>query len=92
MKGFYRTLNEECLQIKSIIDIEDAKNIIDEYVNYYNKVRLHSALFYLSPEDFLLGRVEDRICDIENKISEAKIYRGYYWSYLYKVHYLTIQC
>jgi transposase InsO family protein len=89
MERFYRTLNEECLKLKTVLDINDARNIIADYIDYYNKTRLHSALFYLTPEDFLMGRVEERISDRENKILEAKIYRGYYWSYLKQNYFLT---
>jgi len=36
-----------------------------------------------------MGRVEERISGRENKILEAKIYRGYYWSYLKQDYFIT---
>lgn len=80
MERFYLTLENECLQTKTMISIEDARKIIAEFIDYYNKSRLHSSLFYLTPEDFLMGRVEQKIQVREEKMLEAKIWRGYYWS------------
>ena len=37
-----------------------------------NTKRLHSSLFYLTPEDFLFDRVEDRLLKRQNKLNEAK--------------------
>lgn len=31
------------------------------YTEYYNTQRLHSAIYYLAPEDVLLGRTENRL-------------------------------
>jgi len=41
-------------------------------VNYYNTKRLHSSLFYLAQGDFLLGRVEEKLNEREQKLKEDK--------------------
>ncbi|MCR4434147.1 MAG: hypothetical protein NUV70_08890, partial [Caldiserica bacterium] len=33
---------------------------------------MHSALFYLTPEDFLMGKVEERLKAREQKLRQAK--------------------
>ena len=38
----------------------------------YNTKRLHSSLFYLTPEDFLLNRVEEKLKIRESKLSMAR--------------------
>ena len=58
--------------MNSILDYEDAKRQVAEYVEYYNCERLHSALHYLTPEDFLLGRIDQRIAERKNKLFEAQ--------------------
>lgn len=80
IERFHRTIGEECLRTNSMLSIDDAKKIISEYIRYYNTHRLHSSLYYLTPEDFLLGRVEARIKEREEKIQAAIIRRTAYWS------------
>lgn len=82
MERFYRTVNEECLKVKSIVSIDDARLVVGSFIDYYNTTRLHSAIYYLTPEDLLTGRLEQRIQEREDKILEAKIIRGYYWNQL----------
>jgi transposase InsO family protein len=59
----------------SLINLDDARKQISSYIDYYNTERLHSSLFYLTPEDFLLGRVEQKLQIREGKLKEAKLNR-----------------
>jgi len=79
LERFHRSLGMECLNTKSFITLEDARETIACYVDYYNRVRLHSSLFFLTPEDFLLGRVKDKIAKRELKLKMAAQYRALYW-------------
>jgi len=69
----------ECLNTKSFITLEDARETIACYIDYYNRVRLHSSLFFLTPEDFLLGRVKEKIAKRELKLKMAAENRALYW-------------
>ncbi len=80
LERFHRTIGIECLRTKSFITIEDARKIIAKYIEYYNRVRLHSAISYLSPEDFLLGKEKEKIALREEKLSKAAEQRELYWS------------
>jgi transposase InsO family protein len=80
LERFHRSLGIECLNSKSFITIEDARVIIAKYFDYYNRVRLHSSLFYLTPEDFLLGREKEKITLREQKLQQAALSREKYWS------------
>lgn len=82
IERFHRTINEECLRIKSPITIEDFKTYIEDYINYYNTKRLHSSLNYLTPEDYLTGRNEQRIKEREIKLEQAEQIRAKYWKSL----------
>ncbi len=75
IERFHRTIHDECLVRKSLINLEDARRQIKSYIEYYNTKRLHSSLFYLTPEDFVKGRVDERIKIREGKLKEAKIKR-----------------
>jgi len=75
IERYHRTLHQECLQKRSFINLDDARKQIADFVDYYNKKRLHSSLYYLTPEDFLLGRVEEKLNERERKLNEAKLKR-----------------
>ncbi|MGB9876125.1 MAG: IS3 family transposase [bacterium] len=72
IERFHQSLKQECLRKRSLIDLMDARKQIGEYIDYYNRKRLHSALFYLTPEDFLTGKVEERLKAREQKLRQAK--------------------
>jgi len=75
IERFHGSINQECLSKSSLINLEDAKNQIASYINYYNTERLHSSLFYLTPEDFLMNRIENRLEEREVKLEQAKQHR-----------------
>jgi putative transposase len=53
MESFWSTLKAECLAGQPPATHQQAHQIIFEYIEtYYNRVRLHSSLGYLSPVDF----------------------------------------
>jgi transposase InsO family protein len=79
IERFHRSLEQECLRPSSLINIDDARSQVDKYVDHYNNCRLHSALFYLRPVDFLNGNVDDLIKIRQDKIDEAQVNRSVYW-------------
>lgn len=75
IERYHRTIHEECLMKKSLIDLDDARKQIANFIEYYNTKRLHSSLFYLTPDDFLNGRITEKL-DLRNtKLHLAKIAR-----------------
>ena len=52
-ESFMRTLKREEIYANTYRDMEDLRAHIEEFIErYYNRIRLHSALGYLSPEEF----------------------------------------
>ncbi len=49
---FFRSLKSERLTACRFFTRNDAKNEILDYITYYNSIRLHSTLGYLSPMDY----------------------------------------
>ncbi len=80
LERFHRSIGIECLRTNSFITIEDTREIIAKYIDHYNRVRLHSALFYLTPEDFMLHREKEKISLREQKLFQAALNRESYWS------------
>ncbi len=52
MESFFKTLKAEEVWLEDYADIEHADESICGFIRYYNSERMHSALGYLSPEQF----------------------------------------
>jgi len=75
IERYHRTIHEECLQKRSLVNLDDARKQIAAYIVTYNTKRLHSSLFYLTPEDFLLNRISEKLSEREIKYDLAKKHR-----------------
>jgi putative transposase len=75
LERFHGTIKQEAIRRSSYINLEDARRQIEKYISYYNKNRLHSAIYYLTPEDVLLGRTKQRLKVREEKLDQARIER-----------------
>jgi len=51
---------------------DDARRLIQTYVNRYNTVRLHSAIGYVTPQDMLLGRQAEIHAERDRKLEQAR--------------------
>ncbi len=78
IERYHRSINEECLKKQSFINLDDARDQLEKYTQFYNTKRLHSSLFYLTPEDFLCDRVDQRLLERQNKLDNAKLFRSNY--------------
>lgn len=72
LERLHGTLKQEEIRKNSYLSIDDARNRIKSYVDYYNTERLHSAIAYLTPEDVLKNRTEKRLGDRQQKLDQAR--------------------
>jgi len=70
IERWHRILKEECIRPGTPLTLEDARRIVGKFVEYYNTVRLHSAIGYITPKDKLEGR-EKEIFDARDRKLEA---------------------
>jgi len=75
LERFHGTIKAEEIRKKSYLSIEDARAHIAGYIDYYNSQRLHSAIYYLTPQDVLLGRVKQRLSERQAKLDRARTIR-----------------
>ena len=54
------------------LSLEDARRLVAGYVEHYNKVRLHSAIGYVTPEDKLAGRQQEIHAERDRKLEAAR--------------------
>lgn len=69
---FYQTLKGEAIRPQSPLDLEDARRVVGRFVTYYNEVRLHSAIGYVTPRDMLEGRADQIHAERDRKLEEAR--------------------
>jgi transposase InsO family protein len=66
MESFWATLKTECFQDQIPINLKHAQTILFDYIEtFYNPIRLHSSLGYLSPIEF------------ENRLASLQLGKGY---------------
>ena len=72
IERYHRTIHEECIASQSMVNIEDARQQIAKFIDYYNNKRLHSSLFYLTPDDFINNRINEKLEQRNIKLLLAK--------------------
>ncbi len=76
IERWHKSLKTECVRKKSLSGIEHAREVIDAYIHYYNTVRLHSAIGYITPADMLAGRQQQIHAERDEKLNLARQRRG----------------
>jgi len=72
IERWHQSLKRECIRPKTPLDLEDARRLVGEFVEYYNTVRLHSSIGYITPNDKLEGREKEIFGERDRKLSEAR--------------------
>jgi hypothetical protein len=72
MERWYKTLKGDCIRVKVPLSLDDARRIVADFVAYYNDVRLHSAIGYLTPTDRLQGKHSEIFAERDRKLVEAR--------------------
>lgn len=72
IERFFKTAKEECIRRNSFLSLDDARRIIDRYIEHYNYERLHSAIDYIAPYDMLTGKKEEILEEREKKLENAR--------------------
>lgn len=78
IERYHRTLSQECLRQQSFLNLDDARRQIARFVELYSTKRLHSALFYLTPQEVFNGQMKQRLHERESKLHRAAEQRRAY--------------
>jgi hypothetical protein len=57
------------------LSLEDARRLVQGYVEHYNNVRLNSAIGYITPKDMLAGRQQEIHAERDRKLEAARQHR-----------------
>src|SRR5580700_9528929 len=72
LERWHKSLKSECIRPGTPLSLEDAKRLIQQYVDRYNNVRLHSAIGYVTPMDMLAGRQVEIHTERDRKLEAAR--------------------
>ena len=71
IERYHRSVREEAFGDTEVEDLYRARDLLAEWVTYYNEERLHSALEYLRPVDYYLGDPQALLAKRKTKLREA---------------------
>jgi len=72
VERWHKSLKTECIRPLTPLTVEDARRLIQSYVDRYNTVRLHSAIGYVTPQDMLAGRQAEIHAARDRKLEDAR--------------------
>jgi putative transposase len=56
LERYHKTIKSEAIRPGQPASLEEARVLVAGFVHHYNTVRLHSAIGYITPADFLAAR------------------------------------
>ena len=57
IESFHRRFRDVCLSREMLLNLREARVVIADWRQHYNRERPHSRLGYLSPEDFIQTKI-----------------------------------
>jgi putative transposase len=72
IERWHKTLKGDCIRVKVPLSLAEARRTVAEFVAYYNNVRLHSAVSYVTPKDRLEGRHRQITEERDRRLAEAR--------------------
>lgn len=72
IERWHKTLKGDCIRVQVPLSPDEARRIVTDYVEHYNRVRLHSAIGYVTPNDRLLGHDAAIHAQRDRKLAEAR--------------------
>jgi len=75
LERYHKTLKSEGVRRAAPSTRDEAISVVGRYVDHYNAIRLHSALGYIAPNDFLAGRSETIWAERDRKLEQGREHR-----------------
>lgn len=72
IERWHRTLKGDAIRVATPGSLEEARGVVSRFVAHYNGVRLHSAIGYITPVDFLAGRAASIWAERDRKLEAAR--------------------
>jgi transposase InsO family protein len=72
LERWHKTVKSEGIRPGQPASLDDARALVAKFVAHYNNVRLHSAIGYIAPADFLAGRAPAIWAERDEKLEAAR--------------------
>jgi putative transposase len=72
IERWHKSLKGECIRPGTPLSLEDARRLVEGYVEHYNNVRLNSAIGYITPKDMLAGHQQEIRAERDRKLEAAR--------------------
>jgi putative transposase len=72
IERWHKSLKGECIRPATPLSLEDARRLVEGYVEHYNNVRLNSAIGYITPKDMLAGHQQEIQAERDRKLEAAR--------------------
>ena len=72
IERWHKSLKSECIRPGTPLSLDDARQLVNKFVMYYNQERLHSAIGYVTPNDKLEGRELTIFAERRRKLAVAR--------------------
>ena len=72
IERWHGTLKADCLRPHVPLSLDEARRLVESFVEHYNHVRLHSAIGYVTPADRLAGREAEIFAERDRKLDAAR--------------------
>lgn len=72
LERYHRTVKADGIRPQTPLTLEDARRVVATFVQYYNEVRLHSAIGYVTPQAMLDGLRDQIHAERNRKLEEAR--------------------
>ena len=72
IERWHKTIKSDALRPASPKSLEEARRLMERFVEYYNGVRLHSAIGYIAPLDFMAGKAPEIWSERDRKLEQAR--------------------
>lgn len=76
IERWHGSLKQECIRPSCPATVEEARRRVATYVEHYNRVRLHSAIGYVTPFDKLCGLEQEIFAERDRKLEAARQQRS----------------
>jgi transposase InsO family protein len=76
IERWHGSLKQECIRPNVPLSLEEARQLVERFVDDYNYRRLHSAIGYVTPADRLAGRQQAIFTERDRKLAEARARRA----------------
>jgi putative transposase len=72
IERWHKSLKGECFRPRTPLSLDDARRVVQGYVEPYNNPRLNSAIGYITPKDMLAGRQQEIHAERDRKLEAAR--------------------